>query len=99
MLAPANRAGGAGGGMRLADPDQEAWWRTTKALAVAALGGAALISFLVFVFSRLAGIDLFALPLDYLLPAAVMPLVLLAVIFWYERRQAEVDRQHQMTED
>lgn len=84
----------------MADADQEAWWRTTKALAVAALGGAALIGFLAFAFARLiGGIVIFALSLDYLLPAAIVPLILVAVVFWYARRQAEVDRQHQMTED
>ncbi len=84
----------------MADADQEAWWRTTKALAVAALGGAGLIGFLAFTFVRLiGGIEVFALPLDYWLPAAVLPLVLVAVVFWYARRQADVDRQHHMTED
>lgn len=82
------------------DPEQEAWWRTTRALAVAALGGALLLGFLLYVAARASGEETFlALPPYYLLAAAVMPLVLLALVFWHARRQAEVDRQHDMGGD
>lgn len=84
----------------MSDPDQERWWRTTRALAVAALGGALLVGFLLFVLLRASGRQtLFALPSDYLLAAAIVPLVLLLFVFWHARRQASVDRQNNMAED
>jgi hypothetical protein len=84
----------------MADSGQETWWRTTRALAVAALGGALLLGFLLFVAAKAGGEEtVLALPVDYLLAAFVMPLILLAVIFWSARRQADVDREHHMGED
>jgi uncharacterized membrane protein len=84
----------------MTDPEQEAWWRTTRALAVAALGGALLLGFLLYVGAQATGEDVvLGLPADYLLAAVVMPLVLLAAVFWFVRRQADVDRQHNMGED
>jgi hypothetical protein len=84
----------------MTDPEQQIWWRTTRALAVATLGGALLLGFLLFVAARAAGEEtVFALPVDYLLAAFVMPLILLAAIFWSARRQIEVDREHHMSED
>jgi putative solute:sodium symporter small subunit len=82
------------------DSGQEAWWRITRALAVAALGGVVLLGFLLYALARITGEEtLLALPADYLLAAAIVPLVLLVVIFWFARRQSEVDRQHDMSED
>jgi putative solute:sodium symporter small subunit len=82
------------------DSGQEAWWRTTRALAVAALGGVVLLGFLLYALARITGGEtLLALPVDYLLAAAILPFVLLVVIFWFARRQGEVDRQHDMSED
>lgn len=84
----------------MTDPEQQIWWRTTRALAVAALGGALLLGFLLFVAAKAAGEEtVFALPVDYLLAALVMPLILLAVTFWSARRQVDVDREHHMSED
>lgn len=82
------------------DPEQEAWWRTTRALAVATLGGAILAGFLFFVLARVTGTEtLLDLPVDYALAAAVIPLVLLLAVFWSIRRQGDVDRQHHLGED
>jgi len=85
---------------RMTDPEQQTWWRTTRGLAVAALGGAILLGFLLFVAAMATGEEtVLALPVDYLLAAFVMPLVLLAVTFWSARRQVDVDREHHMSED
>jgi len=82
------------------DEDQEAWWHSTRGLAVAALGGAALAAFLLLVLGRVTGEETFlALPFDYALAAAIVPLLLLMIVFWYARRQADVDRQHHMGDD
>ena len=84
----------------MSDADQEAWWRSTRGLAVAALGGAALAAFLLFVLARVTGGEsLLALPFDYALAAAVVPILLVAIVFWFARRQADLDRQHHMGED
>lgn len=84
----------------MSDEDQEAWWRSTRGLAVATLGGAALAAFLIFVLARVAGEEtLLALPFDYALAAAIVPLLLLLLVFWYARRQGDLDRQHHMGDD
>jgi hypothetical protein len=96
-MLPSTRIGRQAG---MTDPEQQIWWRTTRALAVAALGGALLLGFLLFVAAKATGEEtVFALPVDYLLAAFVMPLILFAVIFWSARRQVDVDREHHMSED
>jgi putative solute:sodium symporter small subunit len=84
----------------MADADQEGWWRRTKALAVAALGGAVIVAFLLFVVSELLGpVEVFGFSIGYLLAAEAVPLILVAIVFWFADRQDETDRRHGMTED
>lgn len=84
----------------MADADQETWWRTSKALAVAALGGAAILGFLFFVVSGLIadGVAL-GFPLGYFFAAIATPIILVLIVFWFANRQDEIDRRHGLSED
>jgi putative solute:sodium symporter small subunit len=84
----------------MADENQEAWWRRTKALAVATLGGTAIIGLLLLVFSPLLDrLTPFDLPFGYLLVAEGLPLGLVFLLFWFANRQEETDRRHNLSED
>jgi len=84
----------------MADENQEAWWRRTTALAVATLGGAAIIGFFLLVFSPfLDRLTPFGLPFGYLLVAEGLPLGLVFLLFWFANRQDETDRRHNLGEE
>jgi putative solute:sodium symporter small subunit len=84
----------------MADDNQEAWWRRTKALAVATLGGVGIVGFLLLVFGPpLDRLSLFGFPLGYLLAAEGLPLGLVLLLFWFANRQDETDRRHSLGEE
>jgi putative solute:sodium symporter small subunit len=84
----------------MADANQEAGWRRTAALAVATLGGAAIVGFLLLVFSPLLDrLTPFGLPFGYLLISEGLPLGLVLLLFWFANRQDDTDRRHDLGED
>ena len=84
----------------MASENQEAWWRRTKALAVATLGGAAIVGlFLLMLSPFLDRLTPFGFPFGYLLAAEGLPLGLVLLLFWFANRQDETDRRHNLTEE
>jgi putative solute:sodium symporter small subunit len=84
----------------MADDNQEAWWRRTNGLAVATLGGAAIVGLFLLVFSPLLdGMMPLGLPFGYLLAAEGLPLGLVLLLFWFANRQDDTDRRHNLSED
>ena len=84
----------------MADENQEAWWRRTKALAVATLGGGAIVGLLLLVFSPfLDRLTPLGFPLGYFLAAEGLPLGLVLLLFWFANRQDETDRRHNLGEE
>jgi putative solute:sodium symporter small subunit len=84
----------------MTDENQEAWWRRTQALAVATLGGAAIVGLFLLVFSPLLDrLTPFSLPLGYFLVAEGLPLGLVLLLFWFANRQDETDRRHNLGEE
>jgi len=84
----------------MADGNRDDWWRQTRGLAIASLGGAGLIGFLLLVLGPLlAGDSFLGIDLDSLLIVAGLPVVLTAIVVWQVARQGEVDRHHGYFED
>ncbi len=84
----------------MADANEQAWWRRTKALAVATLGGAGFVGFFLFVFYPfLDEVTLFSFPLGYFLAAVAFPAFLALIAIWYSRRQEDTDRRYGLFED
>jgi putative solute:sodium symporter small subunit len=84
----------------MARADRSGYWRRTGVASFATVFFAACVLLL---FERLGTIlddfALIGLPLGYLMAVLGLPLLLVALTFWYAGRQDDIDRLHGMAED
>jgi putative solute:sodium symporter small subunit len=79
----------------MADGGEKSWWRRTRFLAVSAVTAGSLLSLLVMLFApALDGNSLLGIPFGLLGTTLIVPLVILAIIFWAAERQRRIDRAH-----
>lgn len=91
---PSNRT------VAMADENQRSWWRRTRRLALAGLGGAAALVGLVLILApALDGDSFLDFPLGALLAAAGLPVALALLLFRFFARQDDIDRRHGYSED
>lgn len=80
------------------DSGQERWWRRTGELAGVTIAGALVLALAPWLLSFiLGGRTALGLPLPYFVFVVLLPLVVLAGIFWFSRRQLSLDHRYDVT--
>jgi putative solute:sodium symporter small subunit len=83
----------------MADPEQDAWWRGTKRLAILTLAAAAVFIAVFAVVAQPIEGGVLGFPFAYFTAVLPLPFLLVALIFWFARRQEAIDRRHGLSED
>lgn len=79
---------------------QDVWWAATRRLGAGTIVGGLAALALPSVFDLVfGGRSLFGMPLAMALFVLVLPLALLALIFWFTRRQFGLDHTYDVTGD
>ena len=79
---------------------QDVWWRATGRLAAGTLAGGLIALALPWLAGVIfGGRSLLGLPLVLALFVLVLPLTMLALVFWFSRRQYALDHRHDVAGD
>jgi putative solute:sodium symporter small subunit len=83
----------------MAEPEHDAWWRETKRLAMMAVIAAAIFVAVFAVVAQPIEGAVLGFPFAYFTAVLPLPFLLVALIFWFARRQDAIDRRHGLSED
>jgi putative solute:sodium symporter small subunit len=79
----------------MADGGEKSWWRRTRFLAAASVTAGSLLSLVVLLLApALDAQSVLGIPFGLFGATLVVPLVVVAVIFWAAERQRRIDRAH-----
>jgi putative solute:sodium symporter small subunit len=81
------------------DASETTWWRKTRQLASATIGGAAVVGLLAVAADVPSGPFVFGLALPMFLAVVVAPLAILVAGFVFAARQQALDRRYDVAED
>ena len=77
----------------MADGSEKSWWRRTRFLAVSAVAAGGGVSLLVMLLAPALDADsVLGIPFGLFGATLVVPLVVIAIIFWAAERQRRIDR-------
>lgn len=83
----------------MADPEQSAWWRDTKRLAIVTLAAATIFIAVFAVVAQPIEGGILGFQFAYFTAVLPLPFLLVALISWFARRQETIDRRHGLSED
>ena len=84
---------------RVRDASETTWWRKTRQLALATIGGTAVVGLLAVAVDIRSGPLVFGLALPAFLAVVVVPLAILVAGFVFATRQQALDRRYDVAED
>ena len=77
----------------MADGSEKSWWRRTRLLAVSVVAAGGGVSLLVMLLAPALDADsVLGIPFGLFGATLVVPLVVMAIIFWAAERQRRIDR-------